>query len=435
MTTSVNPWRERAQRLDETDELKRFRAQFRLPEGVGDEAAAYMCGNSLGLQPVDVEARIARELSDWARLAVRGHHEARAPWYPYHERFRAPLSRVVGAKESEVVVMNGLTANLHLLMVSFFRPEGERSAILIERPAFPSDRYAVETQLRFHGLDPAEHLIEVGDPSGETPLDDAALIEAIEEHGHRIALIMIGGVNFLTGQFFDLAEIVRAGKAKGCTVGFDLAHAAGNVPLHLHDWGPDFAAWCSYKYMNAGPGAVAGAFVHERHHGADLPRFGGWWGNDPATRFKMQLIPDFQPVASADAWQLSNPPVLALAPLEASLDLFDAAGMDALREKSIRLTGFMEELLDEIPGRPVVVTTPRDPSRRGCQLSLRVGPRAREIQAALEAAGVVTDFREPDVIRAAPTPLYNSFDDVARFVSALCVGLGVPVPSSTAASA
>jgi kynureninase len=260
---------------------------------------------------------------------------------------------------------------------------------------------------------------------GEEVLRDDDLLETIERCGERVALVMIGGVNFLTGQRFDLKEITRVGHAAGCVVGFDLAHAAGNVPLELHDWDADFAAWCNYKYLNAGPGAVGGCFVHEKHHREVLPRFGGWWGNDPATRFKMQLIPDFQPVASADAWQLSNPPVLALAPLEASLELFDQAGMAALRKKSVKLTGFLEELLQAIPGAPISITTPTEPERRGCQLSLRVGPRAREIQAALEAGGVVTDFREPDVIRVAPAPLYNSFNDIARFVSALCVGLGV----------
>ncbi len=425
MNPLTEGWRLRAAELDHADPLRDFRGRFLLPEGVGDEPAAYLCGNSLGLQPAAVADRIKRELEDWARLAVRGHEEARAPWYSYHERFRAPTARVVGALESEVVVMNGLTANLHFMMVSFFRPSPGRSAILIEKPAFPSDRYAVETQLRFHGLDPATDLIEVAPRPGEETLREEDVLEAIERDGDRIALVMIAGVNFLTGQWFDLEEITRAGHANGCVVGFDLAHAAGNVPLSLHDWDVDFAAWCNYKYLNAGPGAVAGCFVHQRHHESELPRFGGWWGNDPQTRFKMQLLPEFRPVASADAWQLSNPPVLALAPLEASLELFDEAGMPALRSKSVKLTGFLEQLLGEVPGTPITITTPADPGRRGCQLSLRVGPRAREIQQALEQAGVVTDFREPDVIRAAPTPLYNSFSDVQRFVSALCVGLGL----------
>jgi len=424
VNTPLDGWSARARELDRADPLREYRDHFLIPPSPAPDPAVYLCGNSLGLQPAGVAECVQRELEDWARLAVRGHLEARAPWYPYHERFRGPLSRLVGARESEVVVMNGLTANLHLMMVSFFRPTPGRSAILIESPAFPSDRYAVETQLRFHGLDPATELIEVEPREGEETLRDADLLEAIERHGDRIALVMIGGVNFLTGQRFDLAEITRHGHAKGCVVGFDLAHSAGNVLLELHDWDVDFAVWCTYKYLNAGPGAVAGCFVHERHHRASLPRFGGWWGNDPTTRFKMQLISDFVPVASADAWQLSNPPVLALAPLEASLDVFDRAGMAALRTKSVQLTGFMEEMIDEISGPEVTITTPRDAEQRGCQLSVRVGPRAQEIQEALEAEGVVTDFREPDIIRVAPTPLYNSYLDVARFVSALSARLG-----------
>jgi len=405
----------RAAQLDREDTLAPLREAFSIPLDAAGSPVAYLCGNSLGLQPTAARSRVEQELEDWARLGVRGHLEARTPWYSYHERVRDALARVVGAQSSEVVAMNGLTTNLHLMMVSFYRPHGERRAILVEAPTFSSDRYAVETQIRFHGGDPERDRIEVTPRAHEQLVRDEDILDAIDRHGDRVALVLISGVSFLTGQRFDLKAITQAGHRKGCAVGFDLAHAAGNVPLALHDWGADFAVWCSYKYLNAGPGAVAGAFVHERHHAASLPRFGGWWGNDPDTRFKLQLEPEFRPVHSADAWQLSNPPILAMAPLAASLDLFDRAGMDALRRKSMQLTGLLEEAVRELPGPNVEVITPSDPERRGCQLSLRFGPDARAVQARLEEAGIIADFREPDVIRVAPAPLYNRFSDVARF--------------------
>ena len=410
--------RAEALRRDADDPLAGFREHFRIPSGPDGTPSAYFCGNSLGLQPTAAHADVLAELEDWAQLGVRGHLEGRTPWYSYHERFRESGARVVGAEPGEVVMMNGLTVNLHLMMVSFYRPSGARTKILIEAPAFPSDRYAVETQIRLHGLDPKRELIEVSAPAGEYTVNEDDVVAEIERAGSELALVLVGGVNFLTGQRFDLERIAEAARAQGAVVGFDLAHAAGNVPLQLHDWNADFAVWCNYKYLNAGPGAVAGCFVHARHHGEPFPGLAGWWGNDPATRFRMQLIPDFVPHGGAEAWQLSNPPILAMAPLKASMDLFDRAGIQALRTKSLELTGFLERLLDRHCGHELTIMTPRDPERRGCQLSLLVPDGART-QARLESAGVVTDFREPDVIRAAPTPLYNTFYDAWRLVAAL----------------
>ncbi|MEN8144414.1 MAG: kynureninase [Gemmatimonadota bacterium] len=406
--------------LDHEDSLRGFRERFHIPPGPDGKPSAYFCGNSLGLQPRAAAGTVAQELEDWANLAVDGHFDARRPWYPYHEQFRAPLGRLVGALPHEVVAMNTLTVNLHLMMVSFFRPAGARTKILIESPAFPSDRYAVQTQLRHHGIDPADGLLELRPRDGEHTIRDEDIAETLERHGEEIALVLLGGVNFFTGQVFDMERVTALARSAGCRVGLDLAHAAGNVPLRLHDWDVDFAAWCSYKYLNAGPGAVAACFVHERNASdTSINRFGGWWGNDPATRFQMLLLPEFLPKADADGWQVSNPPVLALAPLISSLELFDEAGMDALRAKSVRLTGYLEWLLRQLPEGRAEIITPADPDQRGCQLSLLVGGDVDAAQAELAAAGIVSDIRRPNVIRVAPVPLYNSFHDCWRLAEAL----------------
>jgi len=410
-----------AEALDAADPLHGFRSRFHIPRHDGHEQA-YFCGNSLGLQPTGVRAALMQELDDWAALGVEAHFHGKHPWMPYHETVRDGLARVVGAQPVEVVAMNSLTANLHLLMVSFYRPTAERPAILIEAGAFPSDRHAVASQVRFHGFNPDTDVIELApDETGGT-ISMAAIERALAEHGHRIALVLWPGVQYRTGQAFDLREISRLAHARGCTVGFDLAHAAGNLPLQLHDSGADFAAWCSYKYLNSGPGAVAGAFVHERHARSDVPRFAGWWGHDAATRFRMG--PDFVPSPGADGWQLSNPPILALAPLRVSLDLFAEAGMDRLRAKSERLTGYLEALIRRDCADVLDVVTPAEPARRGCQLSLRVAggrERGRALFDYLAARGIVGDWREPDVIRISPVPLYNSHADIRRFVAAVAL--------------
>ncbi|MFO1506613.1 MAG: kynureninase [Lysobacterales bacterium] len=409
-----------ANALDAADALAPLREEFLIPHGADGSEQAYFCGNSLGLEPLGVRQAIGEELDDWAAMAVDAHFHGRHPWMAYHEFVRDGLAEVVGAHPGEVVAMNSLTANLHLMMASFYRPQPGRAAILIEAGAFPSDRYAVASQIAFHGYDPAAELIELepDEPSGA--LSPESVLRAIETDGERIALVLWPGVQYRTGQAFDLATITEAAHARGCRVGFDLAHAAGNLGLRLHDSGCDFAVWCSYKYLNAGPGAVAGCFVHERHARADLPRFAGWWGHDPGSRFGMG--PEFVPTAGADGWQLSNPPILALAPLRVSLELFQRAGMDALRRKSRALTGYFERLIHASLDDVVEIVTPREPERRGCQLSLRVkGPRdaGRRLFEHLQRHGIVTDWREPDVIRAAPVPLYNRFADCLRFVDSV----------------
>lgn len=397
--------------LDAADPLARFRERFELPPGPGGRPLVYLAGNSLGLMPRAARDYVARELDDWARLGVEGHFHAGSPWYGYHEALRGPLARLVGALPAEVVAMNSLTVNLHLMMATFYRPTAGRHAILVEEHPFPSDLYAAQSQAKLHGLDPARSVIVAS---------EQAILETIDRRGDEIAVVMLSGVQYYSGRRFDIPAITKAAHARGCVVGWDLAHAAGNVPLELHDWDVDFAAWCSYKYLNAGPGAIAGCFVHERHASdVDRPRMGGWWGNDPETRFRMHLNPTFVPRPTADGWQLSNPPILAMAPLRASLELFDEAGIGALRSKSLRLTAFLEALLDAVPGSPFEILTPRDPEARGCQLSLRVQDRPRERFAALESAGIVADFRPPEVIRVAPVPLYNSFHDVWRAARAL----------------
>lgn len=364
-----------------------------------------------------------RELEDWAALGVDAHFKPASPWYAYHELFRDKGARLVGAEPGEVVMMNSLTMNLHVMMTSFYRPTAERHAILIDTPTFPSDLYAVRSQIAWHGYDPDRGTLLLTPRQGEDTLRTADIEALLEERGDEIALTLLSGVNFVTGQAFDMDRITRAAHRAGCIVGFDLAHAAGNLPLSLHDWNVDFAAWCSYKYLNAGPGAVGGCFVHARH-GADptLPRFAGWWGNDPATRFRMQLEERFVPVEGAEGWQVSNPPILAMAPLLASLDIFDDAGMPALRTKSRALTAYLLSLLERIPGAEVV--TPRDPEARGSQISIRVPDRADAVFAALEGRGIVPDRRPPDILRVAPVPLYNTFADVRRFADALARTIG-----------
>jgi len=404
---------------DAADPLRAFRDEFLIPPHEGQDSA-YFCGNSLGLQPRAVRAALASELDAWAQLGVEGHFKSRLPWMDYHEFVRDHLAEVVGALPSEVVAMNTLGVNLHLMMVSFYRPTPERPAILMEAGAFPTDRYALESQVRFHGYDPADALIELEPDEPNGTLSMAAVERALAEHGSRIALVMLPGVQYRTGQAFDLAAITKLGYRHGCTVGFDLAHAVGNLPIRLHDSGADFAIWCNYKYLNSGPGAVGGAFVHERHARAALPRFAGWWGHDKTTRFRMG--PEFVPTPGADGWQLSNPPILALAPLRVSLEIFHRAGMARLREKSLRLTGYLEWLVQSQLADVLEVVTPADPARRGAQLSIRVRggrERGRSLFEYLMGRGVIGDWREPDVIRISPAPLYNRFADCLVFAEAV----------------
>jgi kynureninase len=406
---------------DREDSLGEFRKRFHLPLGTDGQPLIYFVGNSLGLMPRATRALVDQELDDWARLAVDSHFDAATPWYSYHETLREPAARLVGAQPNEVVCMNSLTVNLHFMMATFYRPTKARRKIMMEDPAFPSDTYAIKSQIAHHGLEPDDCLVLARPRKGEFTVRLEEIEALLEKHGDEIALVLLAGVNFFTGQLFDLPRITAAAQKHGCAVGIDLAHAAGNVPLRLHDWNIDFAVWCSYKYLNSGPGAVAGAFVHERHAtNPDLPRLAGWWGNDPATRFRMHLEPDFIPVPSADSWQVSNPPILAMAPLRASLAIFDeAGGMTRLREKSERLTGYLQFLLDCAPSKLFSVITPRAPNEHGCQLSVLVHEHPRELFQKLEKAGVKGDFREPDVIRVAPTPLYNTFHEVWRFAKIL----------------
>ena len=411
-----------ARQLDAADPGPARRAEFCIPPYHGGEAA-YFAGNSLGLQPRGLAGRLGEFLDDWARLGVEGHHQARRPWYSYHELLRGPAARLVGALPEEVVVMNSLTVNLHLMMVSFYRPVPERHAILIEDGAFPSDSYAVRSQAAFHGYDPDEAVIRVKARPGETVLRTEDIVAAIADNSDKLALVLLGAVNYYTGELLDLEAVTKAGHEAGAVVGWDLAHAAGNVPLRLHDLGADWAAWCSYKYLNAGPGSLAGVFVHSRHLADhDLPRFAGWWSGDPATRFEM--APAVRYTSSADSWQLSNPPILSMAAVLYSLEMFDQTGMDALRAKSLRLTAYLESLLDRVEGAEVI--TPRDPERRGAQLSVRTGDRdTGPLSSRLrEEFGVYADARPPDVLRFAPAPMYNTFHDCWRAASALAAVLG-----------
>lgn len=410
-----------ALQCDREDALGRFRDRFHVPPGPDGKPVIYFVGNSLGLMPKSTRALVEQEMDDWARLAVDGHLDGKTPWYSYHETVREGAARLVGARPNEVVCMNSLTVNLHLMMATFYRPTASRRKILMEDPAFPSDTYAIKSQIAHHGGDAKADLILARPREGEFAVRMEDLEGLLEKEGEEIALVLLAGVNFFTGQLFDIARVTALAQKHGCIVGIDLAHAAGNVPLALHDWNVDFAVWCSYKYLNSGPGAVAGAFVHERHAtNRDLPRLAGWWGNDPATRFRMQLEPEFVPVPSADAWAVSNPPILSMTPLRASFAIFDeAGGMEPLRAKSIKLTGYLQFLLDQAPSERFTVITPRAAEKRGAQLSILAHENPKGLFAKLEAAGVKCDFREPNVIRAAPTPLYNTFHEVWRFAAIL----------------
>jgi kynureninase len=396
------------------DPLAHFRERFHIPKMPDGSDCIYLCGQSLGLQPKSTREYVEQELQDWARLGVDAQLHARNPWIPYHEILTAPISRLVGALPIEVVAMNSLTVNLHLMMVSFYRPTPQRHKVLIEANAFPSDQYAVKSQIQYQGYDPANSLIEVAPRPGESAIRSEDIEKLIDAEGEKIALVMFGGVNYYSGQAFDFSRITEAGHAKKCVVAFDLAHAIGNIPLKLHDWDVDFAVWCSYKYVNAGPGAIAGCFVHERH-GRDpkLPRFTGWWGHDKENRFLMK--PDFHAIPGAEGWQLSNPSILSAAALRSSLDIFDQAKMERLRAKSELLTGYLEFLLDHDRSKRFSIITPRDSAHRGAQLSLRVNENGRAICDALAKEGIICDWREPDILRVAPVPLYNTFLDVYTF--------------------
>ena len=400
--------------LDEKDELKHYRNEFHIPLQKNGQEHIYLCGNSLGLQAKRTKAFINQELEDWATFGVEGHFHAKNPWLPYHEFLAESYTKIVGAKQSEVVAMNTLTVNLHLMLVSFYRPTKNRHKIIIEADAFPSDIYAVESQIKYHGLSPDTSLIKLKPRVGESAIRTEDIEEIIHSQGEDIALIMLGGVNYYTGQVFDFERITKLAQAKAINVGFDLAHGAGNVKLELHNWGVDFAIWCSYKYLNSGPGSVAGAFVHEKHHNSDLPRFAGWWGHNKESRFKM---PDeFNPIKSVEGWQLSNPPILSLAAIRASLSIFDEVGMEKLVSKSKKLTDYLVFLLNTIETDRIEIITPKE---RGCQISIRVKNGSKELFDKITAKGVVADWREPDVIRVAPVPLYNSFSDVFNFYNIL----------------
>jgi kynureninase len=405
-----------AKQQDANDPLKNYRDKFYFPMMHGRETV-YFTGNSLGLQPKATQDYVLNELEDWAVFGVEGHFHARNPWMPYHEQFAVPLSKIVGAKPEEVVAMNQLTVNLHLLLVSFYRPTKTRYKILCEAKAFPSDQYALESQVRFHGLDPEDAIIEIFPREGEVCIRHEDVLAAIEKNKDSIATILIGGVNYYNGQVFDMEGITEAGHKAGALVGFDLAHAAGNIKLELHDWDVDFACWCSYKYMNSGPGGVSGVFINERHlNKPELIRFAGWWGHDKDSRFKMEK--GFVPMSTAEAWQMSNAPVLSMAAHKASIDIFDEVGMDALVAKAEKLTGYLEFIVDDINtalDKKLEIITPRDKKQRGCQLSIVAHGRGKELFNKLTEAGIISDWREPNVIRCAPVPLYNSFEDVYRF--------------------
>ena len=413
--------RAHARALDAADPLQAWRERFVLPHDDAGRELVYLCGHSLGAQPTLAADYVEEVMRDWRARGVDGFFAGRHRWLDYHERAIPTLAALAGAQPQEVTVMNTLTVNLHLLLVSFYRPAGDRTALLMERPAFPSDRYAAESQVRYHGLDPARDLIEIAPREGEQLLRTEDIVATIEREGPRIATILLPGVQYLTGQRLDIGAITAAGRQAGCTVGWDLAHAIGNVPLALHDAGVDFAVWCHYKYVNGGPGAAGGAFVHARHaERRDLPRFAGWWGHDKATRFRMG--PDFQPIAGVDGWQVSTPSILALAPVVASLEYFATVGLAALRARSIALTNYLEALVDARLAGRVTLLTPRNANERGAALSLRLHCGRDAARAAFDgllARGIVPDWREPGVIRAAPVPFYNSYDDAWRFVDAL----------------
>ncbi|MWW26478.1 kynureninase [Algibacter lectus] len=407
-----------AKQQDQNDILKSYRDAFYLPKNKNGEPLIYMTGNSLGLQPKATKQYINQELEDWANLGVEGHFEAKTPWLPYHEFLTESMAHVVGAKPIEVIVMNTLTANLHFMMVSFYKPTKKRYKILIESDAFPSDKYAVESQLRHHGYDDKEGVVLWKPREGEELLNYDDLEAILEAQGDEIALIMLGGINYYTGQFFDLKRIATLGHKYGCNVGFDCAHGAGNVQLNLHDSGADFAVWCTYKYLNAGPGSLAGCFVHERHaHNRELNRFTGWWSHNKKTRFNMRG--EFDQLPGAEGWQLSNPPILSMAAIKASLDMFQEVGIEKLTAKSKKLTGYFEFLLNDLSEDAIKIITPTNPDERGCQLSIQVKNANKTLHNKLTEAGVISDWREPDVIRCAPVPLYNSFEDVYQLVEKL----------------
>lgn len=409
---------EYAKEMDSHDPLRNYRAEFHHPKRENGQPWIYLCGNSLGLQPTITRDYVNQELDDWATFGVEGHFHAKNPWMPYHEFLTEGMAKVVGAKPEEVVVMNTLSANLHFMMVSFYRPTSTRYKIVIESDAFPSDLYAVESQVAYHGRDPNDGVLKLFPREGETTLRHEDILKTIQDHGDEIALVLLGNVNYYTGQAFDIKAITEAGHAAGCLVGFDLAHGVGNLHLNLHDDGPDFAVWCTYKYLNSGPGSVGGCFVHERHaNEVDIPRFSGWWGHEKATRFNMRQ--DFRPIPGAEGWQLSNPPILSLAAIRASLSIFHEIGMEALNAKARLLTGFMEYLVHELEGDQVSIITPSDPNQRGCQLSIQVKDADKSLFNQITEDGVIADWREPDVIRVAPVPLYNSFEDVYQFVNIL----------------
>ena len=409
---------EYAQQQDKEDKLSHLREQFHIPKDKEGNDWLYFTGNSLGLQPKSTKEYINQELDDWAKYGVEGHFEAKNPWMPYHEFLTEKMSKIVGAKPLEVVVMNTLTTNLHLLMVSFYQPTKKKYKIVIESDAFPSDRYAVQSQLKFHGFDAEEGLIEWKPREGEELLNIEDLENIVAEQGDEIALLLIGGVNYYTGQYLDLKRIAEIGHTKNCKVGIDLAHGAGNISPELHNSGVDFAAWCTYKYLNSGPGSLGGLFVHEKHaHNKDLPRFAGWWNHNKETRFNMRQ--PFDVMAGGEGWQLSNPPILSMAAIKASLDMFDEVGMEALREKSEKLTGYFEFLINQIDSDGIKIITPSNPKERGCQLSIQVKNADKSLHHKLTENNIITDWREPDVIRCAPVPMYNSFEDLFRMVSIL----------------
>ena len=416
--TSKEDTLQKARLLDAQDQLKSFRNKFYLPEDENGHPLLYFCGNSLGLQPKMATDFVQQELDDWKKLGVKGHTDAKNPWMPYHEFLTDSMAKIVGAKPQEVVMMNTLSVNLHLMMVSFYQPKANRYKILIEQDAFPSDRYAVESQLKFHDINPKDGLV-LWKPDPETGYYSKDSFEQImDEHGDEIALVMIGCPNYYSGQAFDLKHIVQKAKVKGCRVGFDLAHGAGNIQPDLHQVEADFAVWCSYKYLNSGPGSVAGCFIHETHITKnDIKRFTGWWGHQESTRFKMP--DDFQPIPTAEGWQLSNPPVLSLAAIRASLFVFEDAGFDRLRKKSVKQSNFLMELLDEIPDDQVSYITPKSTAEKGCQVSIRVKNANKSLFDRLSARNLVADWREPDVIRIAPTPLYNTFEEIYQFIELL----------------
>ena len=408
--------------IDERDPLRQFRQRFFFPKVAGDDCI-YLCGHSLGLQPKTAAAYVEQELEAWAQLGVEAHFRAKNPWMPYHRLLTEQTAELVGAQPLEVVVMNSLTVNLHLMMVSFYRPIATRHKIVVESGAFPSDQYAVKSQIRFHGFDPATSQIELTPRPGESCLRDEDIQSLIEREGDSIALILLGGVNYATGQAFDMASVTRWGHAQGCMVGFDLAHAAGNLLLKLHEWDPDFAVWCSYKYLNGGPGCIGGCFVHERHADSrNLPRLAGWWGHDEKSRFEMG--PNFQPMSGADGWQLSNPSILSLTALRASMDIFHEVGIERLRAKSVSLTSYLEFLLNQNDSKKFSIITPQEIERRGAQLSIRIPEQGRVLCDGLAREGIFGDWREPDTFRVAPVPLYNSYQDVFRFAQRFVAAFG-----------